>query len=514
MEFILRLNWGILRYRQGIALSLLFIGQWNWAQPLVGIVDMHTHPFAQIGFGSRVFHGAIDGDDIDKTLGESCCKTHHGLISMQAINQMESGQQAQSIHNQHNNYKNWAKYNDITHQHLWHEWLKRSWQHGLRVMVALTVNSRTLADACGGKKPTDDKTVADMQIDSMKAFVGRHDFMEIAYSAMDLRRIVGSGRLAIILGVEMDNIGNLHQVKNLTDTMVEAEIQRLFDKGVRYIFPIHVTDNVFGGTAIYEPFFNYANRRESGHYWDMVCTPKEDSIGFHFQPDKFPNNLPINLLKILKFGIFANPPQNPSKNTCLGLRNRRGLTPKGIIALKKMMQLGMMIDIDHASQQSVSDLMQLAWQANYPLNSGHNGLRGDSGNENGRTLRQMDTLSRLGGMFGVGWGNGNATSFTHYFGNVLHAMNGKNVALGTDINGLVVSPAPPKDTPIIYDATFQRCKTGQMTWDYNKEGVAHYGLLPDFLKHVEQLDGGAKVVQQLNQSAEHFAQMWEKCAAH
>jgi microsomal dipeptidase-like Zn-dependent dipeptidase len=345
----------------------------------------------------------------------------------------------------------------------------------------------------------------------MKAFVGRHDFMEIAYNATDLRRIVNSGRLAIILGVEMDNIGNLNQVKNLTDTMVETEIQRLFDKGVRYIFPIHVTDNVFGGTAIYEPFFNYANRRESGHYWDMICTTKEDSIGFHFQPDKFPTNLPINLLKILKFGIFANPPQNPPKKRCEGLRNRRGLTPIGIIALQKMMQLGMMIDIDHASQQSVSNMMQLAWQTNYPLNSGHNGLRGHAGKENGRTLRQMDTLSHLGGMFGVGWGNGNAQSFTQHFGMILKAMNGKNVALGTDINGLVVSPAPPKKTVVRYDTTFQQCKTGQMIWDYNKDGVAHYGLLPDFLKHVEQLDGGVTVVQQLNQSAEHFAQMWEKC---
>jgi hypothetical protein len=35
--------------------------------------------------------------------------------------------------------------------------------------------------------------------------------------------------------------------------------------------------------------------------------------------------------------------------------------------------------------------------------------------------------------------------------------------------------------------------------------------LPDFLKHVEQLENGVKIIQQLNQSAEHFTQMWEKC---
>ncbi|MCL6649652.1 MAG: hypothetical protein K6U89_15120 [Chloroflexi bacterium] len=43
----------------------------------------------------------------------------------------------------------------------------------------------------------------------MKRFVDRHrDFMEIAYTPEDLRRIVMMGKRAVMLGVEVDAIGN------------------------------------------------------------------------------------------------------------------------------------------------------------------------------------------------------------------------------------------------------------------------------------------------------------------
>lgn len=62
-----------------------------------------------------------------------------------------------------------------------------------------------------------------------------------------------------------------------------------------------------------------------------------------------------------------------------------------------------------------------------------------------------------------------------------------------------------------YDATFHEARTGSKEWDYNEEGVAHYGLLPDFPRAVESTPGGAEVKSTLFQSAEHFAQTWETC---
>jgi hypothetical protein len=65
---------------------------------------------------------------------------------------------------------------------------------------------------------------------------------------------------------------------------------------------------------------------------------------------------------------------------------------------------------------------------------------------------------------------------------------------------------------VYYGPEFDPCCTGNRCWDYNTEGVAHYGLLPDFLKDVENL-GSKQEVAALNRSAEGFAQMWERCEA-
>jgi hypothetical protein len=56
----------------------------------------------------------------------------------------------------------------------------------------------------------------------------------------------------------------------------------------------------------------------------------------------------------------------------------------------------------------------------------------------------------------------------------------------------------------------KRCSTEQKEWDYNFEGVAHYGLLPDFLQDLTNVGLKAKDLSVMFQSAEHFAQMWVK----
>ena len=105
----------------------------------------------------------------------------------------------------------------------------------------------------------------------MKEFVSRHtDFMQIAYSSADVENIVRAGKLAIVLGVEVDDIGNFNR-SPANDATVSAEITRLYNEGIRYIFPIHVIDNPFGGTAVYEGGFNTSNYREAGHFWNIIC---------------------------------------------------------------------------------------------------------------------------------------------------------------------------------------------------------------------------------------------------
>ena len=54
------------------------------------------------------------------------------------------------------------------------------------------------------------------------------------------------------------------------------------------------------------------------------------------------------------------------------------------------------------------------------------------------------------------------------------------------------------------------CITSYREWDYNYEGMAHYGLLPDFLQDLSNVNVLPIDMSPLFQSAEDFAQMWTK----
>jgi len=58
---------------------------------------------------------------------------------------------------------------------------------------------------------------------------------------------------------------------------------------------------------------------------------------------------------------------------------------------------------------------------------------------------------------------------------------------------------------------------GNQKWDYNQVGVAHYGMIPDFLADVATLPTatpggptGADVVAQLNWGAQYFYLTWRR----
>jgi hypothetical protein len=76
------------------------------------------------------------------------------------------------------------------------------------------------------------------------------------------------------------------------------------------------------------------------------------------------------------------------------------------------------------------------------------------------------------------------------------------------------------DRPLIhYTDSFQRSTLGNGTWDYNFTGVAHYGMLPDFLLDVRNvpapspgaLSGAQLIDTNLMKGAEYFFQTWKLC---
>jgi microsomal dipeptidase-like Zn-dependent dipeptidase len=588
-------------------------------------VDMHAHLMGHLGFGKKLIHGAPDIGSIvpagNSPFGNACnfsdfratsmtealgnCNSTHGGWGLgntcgnyiRAIALRHALDEdftfnldfdpfgGGNLHGDHrhegieNNFLYWPNQTSKSHQQMWWEWIKRAHEEGgLNVMVALAVNSELLAEALGGSEPKDDRNSADLQVDEIITFVGRHtNFMEIAYTSADLRRIVAGGKLAVIVGMEVDNIGNFNKLGvAVSEASVRAEIQRLYDKGVRYLFPIHLVDNKFGGSAVYEDLFNFANRYSTstrvgqievlpGSLYS-VTTSTDPLITFRlgsgldragnlvikgildaaatvpYPPalnlDPFsPDYCPIPTLGCWKTfrlvsGLLAPDPRYlVYAATPGGHVNAQGLSGLGKFAVKEMMRLGMLIDIDHMSQKAVDETLDLAENAGsllrpgygrYPVNIGHNGIRVQGGNERHASVTTARRVAALGGVFGVGTGDSekhhvDAQSFISGFKEAWLQMGDKAVAMGTDVNGQERLPRKSAglDSATFYSNGFQKCSTptptGTRTWDYTTDGVAHYGLMADFVKDVRDRDPA--VYANLMKSAEYFAKMWESAEA-
>ena len=459
--------------------SPLFSKPLNTGKKLRGFVDMHTHPMSHLGFGGKVVHGAPGVDvlmpagaiydmrgiglrgstcnekpqragSVAEALG-SCYSSHagHDYINNKCgnharrlvLNGFEDGEKTNKAHDESHPpgypvFTRWPRHDDILHQQMWVDWIRRAYEGGLRVMVSLAVNNYTLATGIEANDPKTDKASGDLQIDELPRFVNQHSWMQIARSPVELREIVGKqDKLAIIVGVELDDMGDFVRERvNPSPQAVRSEIQRLYRKGVRYIFPIHVTDNYIGGAAVYTDEFNRANCYQYGSWWRLECSAGNSGIRHQVQAG-------WDVFKTLKLGNCGGTAPVPLCAT--GHQNSRGLTPLGYAAIDEMMRLGMIIDIDHASQKSVDDIIRHTRRYRYPLVSGHNGLRGSgahSHSENSRTSAQYRELAARGSIAGVGWGGSDASGWVQSLKAV--KATGIPLALGSDINGLVDGSGP------------------------------------------------------------------------
>lgn len=467
----------------------------------------------------------------------------------------------------------WPHWSSKAHQQMYVDWIRRAHDGGLNLLVALAVNNELLGAVVNGDPPMDDKRAGDLQIDEIRAFIRRHDdFMREVKTPAEYRTAIKDGKLAVVVGVELDNIGNL-QVGNpgltASASKVKAEIRRLHAKGVRYIFPLHFADNVFGGVAVKGGLFNLSNRFARTRplpigvpfppgFLYQVETAKDPDIKYRLEllgkDGEWAHGLTFTVAKLLLDLLGQTPfppafhatkcpiptlgcvPQFKLLSSLLspdsgwdvyatvpgGHVNKRGLTPIGEVAIKEMMRLGMIIDVDHMSDRAVSQTLAIAEEFDYPLMSGHTGFRDKSkkADENQRSAEQLTRLGRLGGIMGVGWAGADARAFLH---NYRHGLghSGRNggapaphFSLGSDINGFEETPKPRPGSRVSYDLKqrggLKQASFAGKTWDYNRDGVAHIGLYPDIWQDLRNLNMRLSEREEFFTAADAFAVMWDK----
>ncbi len=90
---------------------------------------------------------------------------------------------------------------------------------------------------------------------NMQKFIKLKDggWFKIVRSPEEARRVIRSGKLAVVQGIEVDNLFNCKRNKEgkgaCNVTGIRASVEKYYNKGVRHIFPIHNFDNAFGGPA-------------------------------------------------------------------------------------------------------------------------------------------------------------------------------------------------------------------------------------------------------------------------
>ena len=104
----------------------------------------------------------------------------------------------------------------------------------------------------------------------------------------------------------------------------------------------------------------------------------------------------------------------------------------------------------------------------------------------------------------------------------LAIMDGKGMAIGTDINGFAGQLMLAADE-VVYPVQaarkfgrpnvplFGQDHLGERVFSFKKDGIAHYGMLPDFIEALSQKPESADAMNALFHSANDVVLMWEKC---
>jgi microsomal dipeptidase-like Zn-dependent dipeptidase len=159
-----------------------------------------------------------------------------------------------------------------THNAYQAEMIRRAFDGGLRLGVWDVVNSRGFGLAADGQM-TSDWTALHEGTAAAKRIVATSlaDIAEIVYTPTDAERVIRRGRMAVILGAEVDELGRMRPAglgwprsAAVEPDAMHKQVEDLWALGIRKITPVHATNNPIGGAAIFNTIYNANNYFVSG----------------------------------------------------------------------------------------------------------------------------------------------------------------------------------------------------------------------------------------------------------
>ncbi len=409
---------------------------------------------------------------------------------------------------------------NLTYEGMYYRWVERVWKSGLRLMVMGVNENRVLCELQVTRTESCNemdtmrrgfRAIRELQdyVDAQAGGPGK-GFFEVVTDPFQARRVINQGRMAVVLEIETSEPFDCRGWEQVTcdKAQIDRQIDEMHRMGVRSSLLLNKFDNPLSGvrfdSGVASYLINAGNKQSSGTFFSAKTCKGEladNQIDFG-EPT-------AGALLDSVFGGLGVPsgtlPFYPPAPHC----NTRGLTELGRHAVRRMMDLGWIVNPDHMSQAAVDDTLTLLESRRYSgVISPHGWM--DPGN--------WPRLWKLGGLAFPGhsgtdsylkeWRDYRPRETPFAFG----------WGYGADLGGLSHQPDKSAKGAISYPfrsydgkVSFERQKTGTRTFDFTKEGVAHYGLYADWLEDLRRL-GGPQFEDDMWAGAEAYLQMWERAS--
>jgi hypothetical protein len=413
-------------------------------------------------------------------------------------------------------FASWGPTN-LTYEGTYWRWIERAWMAGLRLMVMSPNENRMLCMLQANRTTNCDemetvrRSLAAIQqlqsyVDAQAGGPGK-GFFQIVTDPYQARRVINQGRMAVVLEVEISEPFGCSGWDQPTcdQAQVDRELDALHRMGVRSMLLLNKFDNPLTGVRFDSGpvgvLINAANRASAGSFWSArTCTGAlHDNTIYTPEPQSAAAIAQLLAAVGLPGGLAPAYPPAPHCNT-------RGLTQLGEHVVRRMMDLHMIVNPDHMSQAGVDRTLSLLEERDYSgVISPHGWM--DPGN--------WPRIWRLGGMAFPG--HGDAAEYVKQWRELKPRQTpfAFGWGYGADLGGLSEQPGAG-GSGVAYPfksldgrVTFNRQRTGQRTFDYARDGVAHYGLYADWFADLRRV-GGRPLVRDLWNGAEAYLEMWER----
>ncbi|WP_051551609.1 hypothetical protein [Nocardioides sp. URHA0020] len=508
-------------------------------QEVRGYVDAHTHGMAFEFLGGAA-HCGKPWDRYGAPYALVDCPDHTATGGYGGV--LESVLSGQPHHDPVGwpTFTDWPAPESLTHEGTYYRWLERSWRGGQRIFVNLLVENDQLCKVYPLKRSIEYASCDDMEsirrqardmremqdyIDAQSGGPGK-GFYRIVTDPFQARKVINAGKMAVVMGIETSvPFGCTMKLDvpqcDLRD--IDAQLDSVKRLGVRQMELVNKFDNALSGVAgdngAVGTAVNAANFLETGSFWDMRhCEPADGES--HDRDQVAAPEISAQQQDAL-FGAVgqlfdtlhtALPVYGPAHHC-----NSRGLTTLGEHTIAGLAKRHMIFDPDHMSVKArASALDQIDDLGYHGVVSSHSWATPDA---YPRIYREGGFITPYAGdstgfvekwRTHVGWADKR-----YYWG----------LGYGADMNGLGAQGDPrgaDVANPVTYPftglggVTVDKQHAGRRVYDINTDGVAQYGLYPDWIQDLTKVadkqrkGDGARIEDDMARGAEAYLQMWER----